>query len=446
MRLFVAIILCFLSSVSSAAGISSRTADHVLYKAMAGSSTIKIPDWELVVDGDSLAGKKGLPVPKSNKTFDIDLKLPRDKLLSNLAKFAKRNPYIFIAQGLIDLYFDQATQELMTEVSYDCAGTEFESLLKQRYSDMELKTVYSNGDKHIVYLSAYKIDDPKSGVTAKASIYRPSSNSEFRVSIEGVDFPYSTSDRCFVSLCNVDIFSLPKYGQNYYICNPPSYAQPKPTQQYKPATETDIVQNLDKNVTADKLPLVRDVVLSQNWTLETDSVPAVTGPGEVVVSTQTKTITNPDGTTTTQQIVEKLVYTYNGNIITENKVTQVFEGDQIVETNVTNINNETSNEPVDYSFQPPNGEYPTDLETPEKRNLVAEVLNPVASQLQGFGSKIGLRGSGQCAFDIPFNLGFTSGAGRLDFCRYESTFSTLGSMLVAFAYFMAGLIVIGMRH
>lgn len=214
----------------------------------------------------------------------------------------------------------------------------------------------------------------------------------------------------------------------------------------KPATETDIVQNLDKNLTSGNLPAVRDLVKSQNWTLETDTTPTVSGPSEVVISTSTRTRQNPDGTTTIEKVVEKNVYTYNGNVITENHVTQVFNNNQLVENNVTEASNETSTEPVDYMFQPPSGQYPTDLDIPKKRDLVAEVLNPVASQLKGFGSKIGLRGSGQCSFDVPFTLGPASGSGRLDFCQYQSTFSTLGSMLVAFAYLMAGLIVLGMRH
>jgi hypothetical protein len=446
MRLLIAFLCLFAAVTGHAAGISSKTADHVLYKTMAGTTTIKVPDWELVVDSDSLAGKKNLPVPKSNKTFDVTLPLPRNKLLSILSKLAKLNPYLFIAQGLIDLYFDETKNEFMTGNSTgylsSCSGTEFESILQQRFPGATIRRVYTYGDKSSVMINHYKPNDSKS-YSAKATISQPSTDN-FVVTVEGVSFPYATSDYSFNSLRNVNIFALPREGTIYYICGAPSYLEPEP--QLSPATETDIANNLNKNITANKLPVVRDLVLSQNWTLETDNVPVVTGPDEIIVSTKTKTIQNPDGTTTTQQIVEKLVYTYSGNTIIENHVTQVFEGDQIVETNITEVNNETSNEPVDYTFQPPDGQYPTDLEIPEKRDLVAEVLNPVASQLEDFGGKIGLRGSGQCAFDIPFNLGVTSGTGRLDFCQYQSTFSTLGSMLVAFAYLMAGLIVIGMRH
>lgn len=434
MRLFIAIFFLLSASVSFAAGITSKTADFVIYKNSLGSSTIPIPNWELVVDGDSLAGKKSLPVPKSNTSFNATLPLPRGKLLSNLGKLARLNPYLFIAQGLIDLYYDEATQQFMTRrnPSGDCSGNEIAGFVQQCFPGVFVTDVI----QYNVYSASVGFFYP-SGVfdSVDVNLICPGPDCRTHVSVgQSCVYPYGSGD------IYTDSFGT---GQS---CGDPDNRKPVPQPQLEPATETEIAQNLDKNLTPGKLPAVRDLVKSQNWTLETDTTPTVSGPPEVVISTQTKTVQNPDGTTTTQKIVEKAVYTYNNNVITENYVTQVFHGDQLVENNVTEISNETSTEPVDYTFQPPSGEYPTDLEIPEKRDLVADVLNPVASQLQGFGSKIGLRGSGQCSFDIPFSLGRASGSGRLDFCQYQSTFSTVGSMLVAFAYLMAGLIVLGMRH
>lgn len=442
MRLFIAIFFLLSAPVSFAAGITSKTADFVIYKNSLGGSTIPISNWELIIDGDSLAGKSSLPVPKSNKTFDTKLPMPRGKLLSNLAKLARLNPYLFVAQGLIDLYFDERTKQFMRESSSDPFGAadEFNSILQQGKPGAILTFVgsafFDRKDRAVI---GWTYPNGRSGYSG-VSIRRLSDG---KYEVVGLDKPveYSTSDGLFNSFRGLDLSSLPRMaGSGYAIVYQAGQTQ------LQPATDSDIVKNLDKNLTADKLPLVRDLVKSQNWTLETDTTPTVTGPSEVVISTSTRTRQNPDGTTTTEKVVEKNVYTYNNNVITENYVIQVFYGDQLVENNVTNVNTETGTEPVDYTFQPPSGEYPTDMKIPEKRDLVAEVLNPVASQLQGFGSKIGLRGSGQCSFDVPFSLGLASGSGRLDFCQYQSTFSTLGSMLVAFAYLMAGLIVLGMRH
>ncbi len=452
MRLFVAV-LFFLSSasVSFAAGITSKTADFVIYKNSLGSSTIPIPNWELVVDGNSLAGKSSLPVPKSNKTYDVKLPMPRGKLMSNLAKLARLSPYLFIAQGLIDLYYDESKGAFITkktpsgpvgDPAYGLGG-EIASFVKMRYPDADIYSIYLDDvycpPRCCVAVNFF------SGCTHISTGVRVQFGDDSKgfVTIGGVRVAdYNSPDGAFNSLRGASF--LYENGRAYIYKRGQSLPQPQP--QLEPATETDIVQNLDKNLTSDKLLAVRDLVKSQNWTLETDTIPTVSGPPEVVISTTTRTRHNPDGTTTTEKVVEKNVYTYNGNVITENHVTQVFNNNQLIENNVTEINNETNTEPVDYTFQPPTGEYPTDMKVPEKRDLVADVLNPVASQLQGFGSKIGLRGSGQCSFDIPFSLGLASGSGRLDFCQYQSTFSTLGSMLVAFAYLMAGLIVLGMRH
>lgn len=418
MRLFVAVFCLLSASVSYAAGITSKTADFVIYKNSLGSSTIPIPNWDLVVDGDSLAGKSSLPVPKSNKTFYATLPIPRGKLLSNLAKFARISPYLFIAQGLIDLYYDKAIQEFMTRrnSANDCAGNEIAGFVQQCFPGVVVKKVKVFGPSYAVAWFLLP-----SGLMNSVGVSIDSDSSTAYVR-GGGNCMYRSKPFISEGLSCGDLDNI------------------------KPATETDIVQNLDKNLTSGNLPAVRDLVKSQNWTLETDTTPTVSGPSEVVISTSTRTRQNPDGTTTIEKVVEKNVYTYNGNVITENHVTQVFNNNQLVENNVTEASNETSTEPVDYMFQPPSGQYPTDLDIPKKRDLVAEVLNPVASQLKGFGSKIGLRGSGQCSFDVPFTLGPASGSGRLDFCQYQSTFSTLGSMLVAFAYLMAGLIVLGMRH
>ena len=445
MRLFIAILFLLSASVSYAAGITSKTADFVIYKNSLGSSTIPISNWELVVDGDSLAGKSSLPVPKSNKTFDTKLPVPRGKLLSNLAKFSRISPYLFIAQGLIDLYYDESTKQFMVEKNPSSGpagscGGEIADFVKMLYPDaqifiMYIDDVYTQPKGNVAVSLRTGNNYISTGVRLEWAGDR-NDPQKYIVKVGGTPVAeYKSSDGAFNSLRGV---SSP------VLCDIRNQPLPKP--QLEPVTETEIAQNLDKNLTSDKLPVVRDLVKSQNWTLETDTLPTVSGPREVVISTSTRTRQNPDGTTTTEKVVEKLVYTYNNNVITENHVTQIFHGDQLVENNVTEGNNETSTEPVDYTFQPPTGEYPTDMKIPERRNLVSEVLNPVASQLQGFGSKIGLRGSGQCSFDIPFSLGPASGSGRLDFCQYQSTFSTLGSMLVAFAYLMAGLIVLGMRH
>lgn len=446
MRFLVSILLLLSASASFAAGITSKTADFVIYKNSLGSSTIPIPNWELVIDGGSLAGQKNLPVPKSNKTFDAKLPLPRSKLMTNLAKFAKLNPYLFVAQGLIDLYYDESTKQFMIEKKsgsgYDPEygdGGEIASFVKMLYPDAVINKIYMD-DTYCQPKGCVGVAFAKPVMVFGVSL-RWADDSEnpqkYIVYVDGIPVSeYYSPDGAFNSLRGFNGRIIYKRGQ--------SRPQPKP--QLEPATEIDIVQNLDKNLTRDKLPAVRDLVKSQGWTLETDTTPTVSGPPEVVISTSTRTRQNPDGTTTTEKVVEKAVYTYNNNVIIENHVTQVFNNDQLVENNVTEISNETSTESVDYTFQPPSGEYPTDMQIPEKRDLVSEVLNPVASQLQGFGSKIGLRGSGQCSFDIPFSLGPASGSGRLDFCQYQSTFSTLGSMLVVFAYLMAGLIVLGMRH
>lgn len=433
MRLFIAIFFLLSASASFAAGITSKTADFVIYKNSLGSSTIPIPNWELVIDGDSLAGSKSLPVPKSDKTFSAKLPIPRGKLLANLGKLAKLNPYLFIAQGLIDLYFDETKQEFMTKRNSSgvCSGNEIAGLVEQCFSGAVVNyvRVYDRGNALVIFTYPSGVGD-----SVMVSLICPGPNCRTHAKVTpGCMYPYGSGD----------FYNDSFIGQS---CGDPNNPKPVPQPQLEPATETEIAQNLDKNLTSGKLPAVRDLVKSQNWTLETDTTPTVSGPPEVVISTSTRTRHNPDGTTTTETVVEKAVYTYNNNVITENHVTQIFRGDQLVENNVTEPSNETRTEPVDYTFQPPSGEYPTDLKVPEKRDLVAEVLNPVASQLTGFGSKIGLRGSGQCSFDVPFSLGRASGSGRLDFCQYQSIFSTLGSMLVAFAYLMAGLIVLGMRH
>lgn len=448
MRLFFAF-LCFLSfvSVSYAAGITSKTQDFIIYKNSLGSSTIPIPNWELVIDGDSLSGSKSLPVPKSNKTFDAKLPVPRAKLLSNLAKLSRLSPYLFIAQGLIDLYYDESKKDFMIEKTPSAdpvgsCGGEIASFVKMRYPDAEILVMYIDdvynkpkGGVSVTFRSGGTTSSRAVSLVSAGDKYNPQ---KYSVKVGGVTVAeYDSPDGAFNSLRGVSSRTL---------CDIRYQPLPQPQPQLVPATETDIAQNLDKNLTSNKLPAVRDLVKSQDWTLETDTTPTVAGPSEVVISTSTRTRQNPDGTTTTEKVVEKAVYTYNNNVITENHVTQIFHGDQLVENNVTEISNETRTEPVDYTFQPPSGEYPTDMQIPEKRDLVSEVLNPVALQLQGFGSKIGLRGSGQCSFDVPFSLGPASGSGRLDFCQYQSTFSTLGSMLVAFAYLMAGLIVLGMRH
>lgn len=429
MRLLL-VIFCLLSaSFCYAAGISSKTADHVLYKSMAGTTTIRIPDWELIVDNDSLAGKKSLPVPKSNKTFDVILGLPRPQLVKNLAKLAKIHPYIFLAEALIDLYYDENSKTFKSKSSLNL----YPDLTA--YIESKVKLVYGS-QNYVESIYCYVFCWNGVGV----SVLPLNRNVNFTVS-DGIVTLGRTSVGVYTD--------LPRYF-NYNglrVTSPERsfWYNINQSNGYVDATDTQIEQSIDISLDAGKLRRLPQILQSQGWTLETDNIPAVTGPNEVVVSTQTKTITNPDGTTTTQKILEKFVYTYNQNVITENKVIQVFEGNQIVETNITEVN-ETSNQPVDYTFQSPDGQYPTDVETPKKRNLVAEVLNPVASQLESYGSKIGLRGSGQCAYDVPFNLGVTIGVGRLDFCRYESTFTTLGSIFVSFAYLLAGLIVLGMRH
>jgi hypothetical protein len=133
------------------------------------------------------------------------------------------------------------------------------------------------------------------------------------------------------------------------------------------------------------------------------------------------------------------------NPSTPNKTVAESQLEELIKANQQPTGSQQEPQPIDYTFNASPPTYDETLVTPDKTDLTV-ILNTAKTQIDGFTSKVGINATaGDCNISTPFTLGSETGVASIDFCSQAALVQQIGVVVLAIAYLLSGLIVLGVK-